>query len=88
MEIVYKKPRLIAEAGCNHKGDIEIAKELIRTAAIYCKADVIKFQKRCNKELLTPEQYNALIRIRPIHMERHMENTANFLNLRQRSTEN
>ena len=59
MEIVYKKPRLIAEAGCNHKGDIEIAKELIRTAAIYCKADVIKFQKRCNKELLTPEQYNA-----------------------------
>lgn len=55
----YKKPRLIAEIGCNHKGDMEIAKELIKTAAIYCKADVVKFQKRCNKELLTPEQYNA-----------------------------
>lgn len=55
----YKKPRVIAEAGCNHKGQMDIAKELIETAAIYCKADVIKFQKRCNKELLTPEQYNA-----------------------------
>ena len=52
------KPRLIAEAGCNHKGDIEIAKEMIRIAAIFCNADVIKFQKRNNKELLTEEQYN------------------------------
>lgn len=59
MSIEYRKPRVIAEAGCNHKGDMEIAKELIKTAAIYCKADVIKFQKRCNRELLTPEQYNA-----------------------------
>ena len=29
------------------------------TAATYCKADVVKFQKRCNHELLTPEEYNA-----------------------------
>lgn len=57
--ISYAKPRVIAEIGCNHKGAMEIAKELIKTAAIYCKADVVKFQKRCNKELLTPEQYNA-----------------------------
>lgn len=55
----YLHPRLIAEAGCNHKGDMEIAKDLIKTAAIYCKADVIKFQKRNPKELLTPEQYNS-----------------------------
>lgn len=55
----YIKPEVIAEVGCNHKGDLEIAKEMIKTAAIYCKADVVKFQKRCNKELLTPEQYNA-----------------------------
>lgn len=53
------KPRIIAEAGCNHKGDMEIAKELIKIAAIFCKADIIKFQKRNNKELLTDEQYNA-----------------------------
>lgn len=55
----YIKPRLIAEVGCNHKGDMEIAKELIKIAAIYCKADIVKFQKRNNKELLTEEQYNA-----------------------------
>jgi len=59
MCVNYLPPRLIAEAGCNHKGDMNIAKELIRTAAIYCKADVIKFQKRCPRELLTPEQYDA-----------------------------
>lgn len=50
---------ITAEAGCNHKGNIEIAKEMIRIALLYCNADVVKFQKRCNKELLTPEQYNA-----------------------------
>jgi len=53
------KPYVIAEAGCNHKGEMEIAKELIQVAAQICKADAIKFQKRCNKELLTDEQYNA-----------------------------
>jgi sialic acid synthase len=55
----YKRPRVIAEIGCNHKGDMEIAKELIKVAKIYCKADIVKFQKRNNKELLTEEQYNA-----------------------------
>ena len=56
---IYHKPYVIAEAGCNHMGQMEIAKELIQTAAIFCKADAIKFQKRCNRELLTTEQYNA-----------------------------
>lgn len=55
----YQKPYIIAEAGCNHKGEMEIAKELIKVAAFFCKADAIKFQKRCNRELLTPEQYDA-----------------------------
>ncbi len=55
----YKKPYVIAEAGCNHKGEMKIAKELIDTAAHFCHADAIKFQKRCPRELLTPEQYNA-----------------------------
>lgn len=56
---MYKKPYIIAEAGCNHMGQMDIAHELINTAAIYCKADAIKFQKRCPRELLTEEQYNA-----------------------------
>ncbi|GAL67615.1 N-acetylneuraminate synthase family protein [Jejuia pallidilutea] len=54
----YKKPYVIAEIGCNHKGDINIAKELIKVAKIFCDADAVKFQKRNNKELLTEEQYN------------------------------
>ena len=54
-----KAPKIIAEIGCNHKGDMAIAREMIMTAATYCKVDVVKFQKRCNKELLTPEEYNA-----------------------------
>jgi len=55
----YQKPILIAEAGCNHMGQMDIAKELITVAATFCKADIIKFQKRNNRELLTPEQYKA-----------------------------
>lgn len=54
-----KNPKVIAEIGCNHKGEMEIAKELIKVAKIFCNADVVKFQKRNNKELLTPEQYAA-----------------------------
>lgn len=49
--------QVIAEIGCNHKGDMETAKELIRVAAHVCKADIAKFQKRHNRELLTPEEY-------------------------------
>jgi len=52
-------PKLIAEIGCNHKGDFELAKELVRTAAEFCRVDAVKFQKRNPKELLSPEQYHA-----------------------------
>lgn len=55
----YESPYVIAEVGCNHMGNIEIAYELIKTAAIFCKVDAVKFQKRCIRELLTPEQYSA-----------------------------
>lgn len=56
----HKTPvKVIAEIGCNHKGDMETAKELIRVAAHVCKADIAKFQKRHNRELLPPEQYDA-----------------------------
>jgi len=54
-----KTPKVIAEVGCNHKGDISIAKEHIKMAKIFCNADVVKFQKRNNREFLTEEQYNA-----------------------------
>lgn len=56
---MYKRAYVIAEAGCNHMGQMDIAHELINMAAVFCKADAIKFQKRCPRELLTKEQYNA-----------------------------
>jgi len=59
MAIMYQKPKLIAEIGCNHKGDIYLAKELIMIAKVYCKADVVKFQKRNNRELLSEQEYNT-----------------------------
>lgn len=56
-----KRAKIIAEIGCNHKGDMEIAKELIKVAKIFCNADVVKFQKRDNNYWaeLKPEQYYA-----------------------------
>ncbi len=53
------KPLLIAEIGCNHKGDMQVAHEMIQVAANFCKVDMIKFQKRTPRELLSEEEYNA-----------------------------
>ena len=33
MDTVYHKPILVAEIGANHKGDINVAKKLILSAA-------------------------------------------------------
>jgi sialic acid synthase len=55
---MYTPPKIIAEIGCNHMGQFDIALELIKLAK-ECGADYAKFQKRNNKELLTEEQYNA-----------------------------
>ena len=41
---MFKKPYVIAEAGCNHMGNMEIAHELINTATYFCKVDVILFK--------------------------------------------
>ena len=44
MKSSYKNPRLIAEIGCNHKGEMSIAKDLL-TIASQCGVEVAKFQK-------------------------------------------
>src|SRR5687767_5638825 len=54
----YKTPRVISEIGCNHMGQMDIARELIKLSKD-CGAEVAKFQKRNNKELLSQEQYNS-----------------------------
>lgn len=59
------KPVIIAEIGCNHKGDMQIAHKMIKLLGTFkllnenSYIDIVKFQKRTNKELLTPEEYNA-----------------------------
>ncbi len=59
------KPIVIAEIGCNHKGDMNIARRMIRTLGAFgllndaAHINVAKFQKRTNKELLSKEEYDA-----------------------------
>lgn len=53
----YEKCKVVAEIGCNHMGDLNLAKELMKLAKD-AGATYAKFQKRCAKELLTEEQYN------------------------------
>jgi len=54
-----RSAQVIAEIGCNHKGDMAIAREMIRTAARFCQVDAVKFQKRNVTELLSSEQAAA-----------------------------
>ena len=59
------RPVVIAEIGCNHKGDMEIAHRMIKLQGCYKTLNpesaiyIVNFQKRTKKELLTPEEYNA-----------------------------
>ena len=55
----YQVPKVVAEIGCNHKGEIEVAKEMIEIAKSYCGVHAVKFQKRNPKELLTKKEYNS-----------------------------
>jgi len=50
---------IAAEIGCNHKGNLEIAFEMIKVAALFCEVDIIKLQKRTPKELLSEVEYNS-----------------------------
>lgn len=54
----FKKPKIIAEVGAVHLGEMNRAFELIRLAKI-CGADYVKFQKR-NPDESTPEHMKKL----------------------------
>jgi len=54
----YEMPKLVAEIGCNHKGDFELAKKMLKILADN-GIKYAKFQKRNPKEVLTPEEYAA-----------------------------
>ena len=52
------KIHLVAEIGCNHMGQINLAKLMIDQAK-QAGADYVKFQKRDNKTLLSDKQYRG-----------------------------
>lgn len=58
-----RKFTIIAEIGTNHMGDINLATQMIdklSTFPIPNNVQIIKFQKRTPKEILTQEEYNSL----------------------------
>ncbi len=50
---------IVAEIGINHNGDLEVAKQLIDTAA-QSGCDAVKFQKRTPELCVPPEQRNQM----------------------------
>lgn len=60
-----ERPIIIAEIGCNHMGNIDIAHQMIKLLGTFkllnekSSIDIVKFQKRTNRELLSQEEYNA-----------------------------
>ncbi|MEY3085908.1 MAG: N,N-diacetyllegionaminic acid synthase [Bacteroidota bacterium] len=64
-----KKTLIIAEAGVNHNGDLQMAKELIKVAAI-AGADVVKFQTFSAEKLVSQSAQLAE------YQERNMDDTA------------
>ena len=62
-KLLKKKVLVVAEIGCNHNGDKQIAKNLIKAAA-ESGADVAKFQTFNPDELLTIDAPKALYQIK------------------------
>ena len=48
------KVKIIAEAGVNHNGKINLAKKIIN-AAKHCGADAVKFQSYISENLVTKQ---------------------------------
>ena len=74
----YKKPILIAEVGCNHKGKIDIAKKFINIASNFCGIRFIKFQKRDPKHFCLTKNIIPHIQFQKILMEILMVNIESF----------
>ncbi|MBQ2871404.1 N-acetylneuraminate synthase family protein [bacterium] len=53
-----KNYTLISEIGCNHQGDLQIAKKMM-IDALNCGCQIVKFQKRTPKLQFSEEKYNS-----------------------------
>ena len=61
-KVDFTKTLIIAEVGVNHNGDINIAKELIKEAAL-AGADIVKFQSFNTDSLVTDDAPKAQYQI-------------------------
>ena len=59
MKSYNTKVNFVAEIGCNHQGNFDLALEMINQLKKFCNVDYVKFQKRNNKELLDYKKYNS-----------------------------
>ena len=58
---------IIAEAGVNHNGDINLAKELIKQAK-NIKADYVKFQSFVTEEIYLPKPQKLSINYKLLYL--------------------
>ena len=69
--IKMNKTIIIAEAGVNHNGDVDLAKKLV-DAAVYAGADIIKFQSFKAEKITTKSAKKVgmpgMTNIYPIYM--------------------
>jgi N-acetylneuraminate synthase len=54
-----RTPVLVAEIGCNHMGDLDLARRFVDVADTFCEVNHVKFQKRSVRDLLSEEAYHA-----------------------------
>ncbi len=55
----FREPNVVAEIGCNHQGDVQIAKELVKKGVLHSGVNWIKSQKRDNSLLADEPLYRA-----------------------------
>ena len=64
----YKNPNIAAEICCNHQGDMEIAKQMIKVAADEMQL-LQNFRKEIIKSFLLRSNLMLLTQIKCIHLE-------------------
>ena len=76
--MLYNKCKVVSELCCNHSGEINIAKEMIKISKL-CGADYIKFQKR-NSEKAVPKHIQNQPHPCPMHSfgETYLEHRRNL----------
>ena len=72
--------QIIAECGCNHMGDMNVAKDMIDIAAALCKVDAVKFQNAVTKNCLMKKNITPRTRSRRTVTARPTANTENIWN--------